>query len=260
MTGSQTMNYETRGILETEPLSAEELNALLAKAKQGDLAARDRVVQANLRLVASVTKRFLSFGYEFDDLFQIGCFGLLKAIERFELERGLMFSTYAVPLIIGEIRSFIRDDGPVKISRSIRERYLKVEAIRRKYVNEYGEEPSLAELAELTGISAEELVVILDASAAPVSLDETIYEGEGRSITRQEVIPSPESNLDQLTDKLTLEKAITALPERERQILLLRYIQKWSQAQIAERFGISQVHVSRLLRKALKQAQEALES
>ncbi len=260
MPSSQTMNYDTRSILATAPLSVEKLNSLLAKAKQGDLEARDQVVQANLRLVASVTKRFLSFGYEFDDLFQIGCFGLLKAIERFDFERGLMFSTYAVPLIIGEIRSFIRDDGPVKISRSIKERFLKVEAVRRKYVNEHGEDPSLAELANLTGISAEELVVVLDVSAKPVSLDETIYEGDGRAVTRQETIPSPESRLDQLTDKLTLEKAIRDLPERERQILLLRYIQKYSQTQIAERFGISQVHVSRLLRKALKQAQQALES
>src|SRR5690554_4557755 len=149
MRTDQTINYDfdTRSILAKPPLTSQELTKLIVKAQKGDLKARDEIVQSNLRLVASVTKRFISFGYEFDDLFQIGCFGLLKAIERFDTERGLMFSTYAVPLIIGEIRSFIRDDGPVKVSRNVKERFLKVDAIRRRYLNEHGEEPSLAELA-----------------------------------------------------------------------------------------------------------------
>ncbi|MBO8126409.1 MAG: SigB/SigF/SigG family RNA polymerase sigma factor [Firmicutes bacterium] len=254
------MNFNNLVFEPGNPLPSEKLNELICRAQSGDTEAREAAVRANLRLVMSVAKRFLSFDYELDDLFQIGCLGLFKAIDRFDPERGLKFSTYAVPLIIGEIRSFIRDDGPVKVSRGLKERYLKLNSLRQRYQAENGEEPTLEKLAELSGLSPEEVVATLDSGNKPVSLNEVIYAADGKPVCREETLAATENDVDLVTDRVSLTKVLDSLPQRERQILLLRYLQDYSQTQIAERFGISQVHVSRLLKKAIRQVQEALNS
>lgn len=241
-------------------LSSAELNELINRAQQGDQAAREEAINANLRLVLSVAKRFVSFGYELEDLFQIGCFGLFKAVDRFDCQRGLMFSTYAVPLIIGEIRSFVRDDGPVKVSRGLKEQYLKLNSLRQQFLQENGAEPSPQELADLSGLSTEEVVVALDAANQPVSLNEVVYAADNQPVYREDTLAIKDHALEKAVNKVSLAKALSTLDPRERQILILRYLENYSQNQIATRFGISQVHVSRLLKKALNQAQKALES
>lgn len=247
-------------LADSTPLAPEELNRLIRLAQEGDNSARDEAIQANLRLVLSVVKRFINFGYEIDDLFQIGCLGLFKAIDRFDPCRGLMFSTYAVPLIIGEVRSFIRDDGPVKVSRGLKEQFIKVSAARQRYIDKNSTEPSLSELAKATGLSAEDIVAAQDAVNRPLSLNEVVYAGDGREVYREETLAADEDDVERTVDLVSLTRVLEALEPRERQILLLRYMHNYSQVQIAERFGISQVHVSRLIKKALSAAQEVLES
>ncbi|CEH29908.1 RNA polymerase sigma factor [Aneurinibacillus migulanus] len=238
-------------------LSNKEVKELLAKSQAGDTTARDTLVNSNIRLVWSVVQRFLNRGYEADDLFQIGCIGLLKAIDKFDLSFDVKFSTYAVPMIIGEIQRFLRDDGTVKVSRSLKEIAHKVRRVKDELSKELGRLPTVKEVAEALGITPEEVIYAQEANRAPSSIHETVFENDGDPITLMDQIADKDD--DKWFDKIALKEAIGKLSEREQLIVYLRYYKDQTQSEVAERLGISQVQVSRLEKKILKLMKEQIE-
>lgn len=227
--------------------------ALLERAQQGDEDACERVLTENAGLIWSVVKRFYGRGVEPDDLYQLGCLGFLKAVRGFDLAYGTQFSTYAVPKIAGEIRRFLRDDGPVKVERSVREKAMAVYGAREKLRASLGREPALSELAEATGFAVEELAELELAIAPPESLQQET--GDGLTL---EGVLGGESPEEGMVERIALRAGIDALPERERMTILLRFYKGLTQEQTARVLGVSQVQVSRLERKALKKLKERL--
>lgn len=232
---------------------SEETFALLERAQQGDESACERVLTENTGLIWSVVKRYYGRGVEPDDLYQLGCLGFLKAVRGFDLTYGTQFSTYAVPKIAGEIRRFLRDDGPVKVERSVREKAMGVYGAREKLCAKLGREPSLSELSEETGLSVEELAEIDLATAAPNSLQQETGDG----LTLESVLGG-ESPEEGMVERLTLRACIDTLPERERMTILLRFFKGLTQEQTARVLRVSQVQVSRLERRALQALREKL--
>jgi len=224
-----------------------EVKRLIALSQSGDADARDKLVQANIRLVWSVVQRFLNRGYEPEDLFQIGCIGLLKSVDKFDLSYDVKFSTYAVPMIIGEIQRFLRDDGTLKVSRSLKELANKVRKTKDELSKGLGRQPTIGEVAERLGISPEEVVFAQEANKPPASIHETVFENDGDPITLMDQI-ADESG-ERWFDRLALSEAIGTLSERERLIVYLRYYRDQTQSEVASRLGISQVQVSRRLKK-----------
>lgn len=239
-------------------LGDEETKDLIARAQQGDETARERLVNCNLRLVFNLIQRFTGRGYELEDIFQIGTIGLMKAIDKFDLSYDVRFSTYAVPMIVGEIRRFMRDDHPVKISRSIKEAAIKLHHSKEKLSKELGREPTINELALDTGLGPQDIVTTLEASQSPASIFETIYQDEGDPIYLLDHIKSEEQNEGAWFDKMALKEVLMKLQPRDRTILLMRFFEDKTQAQVAEYLNLSQVQVSRLERHALKQLKELL--
>ncbi|MBT2682101.1 RNA polymerase sporulation sigma factor SigF [Bacillus sp. ISL-37] len=232
-------------------LKDHEVKELILRSQQGDQAARDLIVQKNMRLVWSVVQRFLNRGYEPDDLFQIGSIGLLKSVDKFDLSYDVKFSTYAVPMIIGEIQRFIRDDGTVKVSRSLKETGNKIRKAKDELSKTLGRVPTVNEIAEFLEISPEDVVMAQEASRSPASIHETVYENDGDPITLLDQIDNGEEG--RWFDKIALKEAINELDERERLIVYLRYYKDQTQSEVAVRLGISQVQVSRLEKKILQQ-------
>ncbi len=220
----------------------EEVRGALLRAAQGDGEAEARLVEWNQGLVTSVAARFRGRGADFEDLVQIGSIGLLKAIRSFDLGRGFAFSTYAVPLIIGEIRRFLRDDGMVKVGRGQKRTGALLMKEREKWIAEHGEEPRLNALAERVGISPEEAAAALDAASPVRSLSESIGEDD---FSLEDVIPSEEDEIGRMIEKLALNETIRSLPPLWRQIIALRYFREYSQQQTADVLGLTQVKVSR---------------
>ncbi len=233
-------------------LSDEEMKYLIQRAKDGDQEARERLVNCNLKLVFNLVQRFVNRGYELEDLFQIGTIGLIKAIDKFDLSYDVKFSTYAVPLIIGEIRRFLRDDSPVKVSRSVKEMANKINKSREKLLAALGRDPTIAEIAEDVGYDREEIVNAMEASHAPTSIYETLYQDDGDPIYLMDAITGSEGDDGAWFDHLALKEVLQQLPEREKRVLLLRFFEDKTQTQVAEIMGISQVQVSRIERQALK--------
>ncbi|MBE7009362.1 MAG: sigma-70 family RNA polymerase sigma factor [Ruminococcaceae bacterium] len=227
--------------------------ALLEKAQQGDEDACERVLTENTGLIWSVVKRYYGRGVEPDDLYQLGCLGFLKAVRGFDLGYGTQFSTYAVPKIAGEIRRFLRDDGPVKVERGMRERALAVCGAREKLRAELGREPVLSELSGATGLEPEELAELELAIAPPESLQQEL--GDGLTLESTLGGDAPEESM---VERIALRACIDALPERERMTILLRFFKGLTQEQAARVLGVSQVQVSRLERKALQKLREKL--
>ncbi|PJN89944.1 RNA polymerase sporulation sigma factor SigF [Bacillus sp. mrc49] len=232
-------------------LKDEELRSLIQRSQSGDQDARNLIVNSNLRLVWSVVQRFLNRGYEPDDLYQIGCIGLLKSVDKFDLSFEVKFSTYAVPMIIGEIQRFIRDDGTVKVSRSLKEMANKIRRAKEELSKTYGRVPTVNELAEHLDLSPEEIIMAQEASRSPSSIHETVYENDGDPITLLDQIA--DNNETSWFDQIALKEAIHELNERERLIVFLRYYKDQTQSEVAARLGISQVQVSRLEKKILQQ-------
>lgn len=231
-------------------LSDEEVKQLIADSQSGNNEARDKLVHSNIRLVWSVVQRFLNRGYEADDLFQIGCIGLLKAVDKFDLSYDVKFSTYAVPMIIGEIQRFLRDDGTVKVSRSLKEMANRIRKTKDELSKRLGRIPTIGEIASEIGVTPEEIVFAQEASRAPTSIHETVFENDGDPITLMDQIADEADG--RWFDKLALLEAIRTLNERERLIVFLRYFRDHTQSEVAERLGISQVQVSRLEKKILQ--------
>lgn len=229
-------------------LTDEQVKEYIYKSQQGDKDARDLLVERNIRLVWSVVQRFINRGYDPDDLFQIGSIGLIKSVDKFDLSYDVRFSTYAVPMIIGEIQRFIRDDGSVKVSRSLKETGNKIRKKRDELTKDFGRSPTVLEIAESLDITPEEVVHAEEASKSPHSIHETVFENDGDPITLLDQIADQDTRW---FDKLTLQEAIRGLNERERLILYLRYYKDKTQSEVADRLGISQVQVSRLEKKIL---------
>lgn len=224
------------------------LTELLALAQQGDPAAREQLVVENAGLVWSIARRFFGRGVEPDDLYQLGCLGFLKAIDGFDLQYGTQFSTYAVPKIAGEIRRFLRDDGAVKVSRSIKERAAAIKMTRARLTAAWNREPTLSELAEALDLTVEEIAAAETATAATESIQrETGEEG----FTLEHVLTDG-SMEDQLIEHIALKEAVAKLPERERTVIALRYYRGLTQDKTAKILGVSQVQVSRIEKKALQ--------
>jgi RNA polymerase sporulation-specific sigma factor len=231
-------------------LDDNEVKRLIALSQAGDSVARDTLVNCNIRLVWSVVQRFLNRGYEPEDLFQIGCIGLLKSVDKFDLSYDVKFSTYAVPMIIGEIQRFLRDDGTVKVSRSLKEMANKIRKTKDELSKQLGRQPTIKEVAEELGVSPEDIVFAQEANKPPSSIHETVFENDGDPITLMDQI-ADESH-DRWFDKMALSEAISHLTERERLIVYLRYYRDQTQSEVASRLGISQVQVSRLEKKILQ--------
>jgi RNA polymerase sporulation-specific sigma factor len=245
------MDVEVKNEFSNGPLKDHEVKELIERSQQGEQEARDLLIQKNMRLVWSVVQRFLNRGYEPEDLFQIGCIGLLKSVDKFDLSFDVKFSTYAVPMIIGEIQRFIRDDGTVKVSRSLKELGNKIRRAREELSKTLGKVPTVQEIADYLDIPPEDVVLAQEAIRAPSSIHETVYENDGDPITLLDQIA--DHHEQQWFDKIALKDAIEELDEREKLIVYLRYFKDQTQSEVAERLGISQVQVSRLEKKILKQ-------
>ncbi|NLP14451.1 MAG: RNA polymerase sporulation sigma factor SigF [Clostridium sp.] len=226
---------------------------LIQEAKKGNKNAQSVLVEKNIGLVWSIVRRFQNRGYETEDIFQIGCIGLIKAINKFDCSFDVKFSTYAVPMIIGEIKRFIRDDGIIKVSRSLKELSNKARVTKEIMTKELGREPSVSEISSRLGIPVEELVMAMEASCTPESLYSTIGEGDSSSALLIDRInnESNDNEID-LVDRIDLRKVLDTLKPREKQIIILRYFKEKTQVQIAKMLGISQVQVSRIEKKILE--------
>lgn len=250
------MDVEVKNDKKAAYLTDSEVKELIAKSQNGDQDARDIIVNRNTRLVWSVVQRFLNRGYEPEDLYQIGCIGLIKSVDKFDLSYDVKFSTYAVPMIIGEIQRFLRDDGTVKVSRSLKETANKIRKMKDELSKTLGRVPTVAEIAEKLDITPEEVVFAQEASRSLSSIHETVYENDGDPITLLDQIADQSEN--KWFDKIALKEAIRHLNERERLIVYLRYYKDQTQSEVANRLGISQVQVSRLEKKILQQIKDQM--
>lgn len=241
------MNNKTSALL-----TQEKMRELIALSQAGDKQARQQMIEGNTRLVWSIVQRFASRGADLEDLFQIGCIGLMKSVDKFDLSYEVKFSTYAVPMIIGEIQRFLRDDGMVKISRSIRELNFKIRHATDDFLKKHERQPTILELASILEVSREEIVMAADALRDPASLQEQLYENEGGdALTLMDQMKDERS--EKSFDHIPLRELLEKLEKREQMIIYLRYYLDCTQSDIAERLGISQVQVSRLEKKILSQ-------
>ena len=233
-------------------LTTAETDELLRRAKNGDSAARERLVEGNLRLVLSVIQRFAGRGENADDLFQVGCVGLLKAIDNFDVNLNLRFSTYGVPMILGEIRRYLRDNSAIRVSRSMRDTAYRVLQAREKLQRDSQREPSIEQIAKELDIPREEVVFALDAIVDPVSLFEPVYSDAGDTVCVMDQVKDTKNTAEDWLEHIALKEAMAHLSEREQHILHLRFADGKTQMEVSEEIGISQAQVSRLEKNAIK--------
>ncbi len=233
-------------------LNDKEKRELFVQIKKGNEEAREEYIKGNLRLVLSVIKRFASSNENADDLFQIGCVGLMKAVDNFDPDREVKFSTYAVPMIIGEIRRYLRDNNSIRVSRSLRDTAYKAIYAKEGYLKRNMKEPTVQEIAEEIGIAKEDIVFALDAIQAPVSLYEPVYSDGGDTLYVMDQVSDKKNREENWIEELSLEAAMERLNERERYIIRLRFFEGKTQMEVAEQIEISQAQVSRLEKNALK--------
>lgn len=232
-------------------LSNDENDALLCKIKQGDMAARETFINGNLRLVLSVIQKFAGRGENMDDLFQVGCIGLIKAIDNFNPDLNVRFSTYGVPMIIGEVRRYLRDNNSIRVSRSMRDLAYKALSAREKLSRESQKEPTLEEIAREAGSSCEEVAAALDAIAEPISLYEPLYYDDNDAVCVMDQVGDNKNTDEFWLENIAIKEAVEKLSEREKTILDLRFFKGKTQMEVAEEIGISQAQVSRLEKSAL---------
>ena len=223
---------------------------LIGRAHQGDKAARDLLFEENTGLIYSVAKRFLGRGVEMEDLFQIGSIGLLKAVDKFDMSYDVKFSTYAVPMIIGEIKRYLRDDGILKVSRSLKENHYRIYQVREALTRRLEREPTMGEMAE---------EMTMESGAEVESLHKTIYQGEGTEISLMDKLPEKENRQEKVLDRIFLEEILGTLEAKERRLIYMRYFQNMTQMEIAHELGVSQVQVSRMEKRILRSLQESAE-
>lgn len=233
-------------------LSKEEKEELLKKIKDGDLDAREKFINGNLRLILSVIQRFQNRGEKADDLFQIGCVGLIKAIDNFDLGQNVQFSTYAVPMIIGEIRRYLRDNNSIRVSRSIRDLAYKALQVKEKLTKDTGKEPTIEQIAKVLEVEKEEIAFSLDAIQDPISLQEPIYKDDRENLYVMDQIKDNKNIDEKWAENLTVAQALKKLNQREKDIIARRFFDGRTQMEVAEEIGISQAQVSRLEKDAIK--------
>ncbi len=233
-------------------LGSEEKEELFRRIKEGDREARERYIKGNLRLVLSVIKRFSGSNENVDDLFQIGCIGLMKAIDNFNTELDVKFSTYAVPMIIGEIRRYLRDNNSIRVSRSLRDTAYKAMYTREAFMKKHLKEPTIHEIAEEIGIPKEEIVYAMDAVQSPISLYDPVYSEGGDALYVMDQVSDKKNKEENWVESIALQEAMDRLQERERKIIDMRYFEGKTQMEVAEEIQISQAQVSRLEKNALK--------
>ena len=241
-----------------QTLSNEEMMRLIELAQKGDQAAKQRLVEGNLKLVLSVIQRFLGRGENPDDLFQVGCIGLLKAIANFDTTKDVRFSTYGVPMIAGELRRYLRDYSPIRVSRSVRDLAYRVLQCKQAMTAENGREPTFAQIAERLGVPEEDVVGAMDAVSTPVSLYEPVYSDGGDPLTVMDQVRDVKNTDEQWLESIALRQAMQDLSERERRILALRFYDGRTQMEVAGSLGISQAQVSRLEKGALASIRKAI--
>ena len=239
-------------------LGHNETLALIRLAQQGDESAKTEILTHNTPLIKSIIRRYRNKGVEYEDLFQLGSIGLLKAIQNFDERFGVQFSTYAVPMIAGEVKRFLRDDGAIKVSRQIKMTAGKMYAFIDAYTKEHGEAPHTEQLAKEFGIDQQELIFILDSNKMPVSLYEQTDDGDDRKQSLLDKLPAEDTS-DDLIDRIVLKDFIKALPPKERQLIVLRFFRDKTQSEIAGVIGVSQVQVSRMENRILKKMKECFD-
>ena len=239
-------------------LKNDEMMDLLRKAKAGDEAAREKLIEGNLRLVLSVIQRFDRRGENVDDLFQVGCIGLIKAIDNFNTDLDVRFSTYGVPMIVGEIRRYLRDNSSVRVSRSMRDMAYKVLQAKEKFMLEHQREPTLEEISQMLDAKREDIVFALEAITDPVSLFEPVYSDSGDAVCVMDQVKDIKNTDESWLERIALKDAVDKLPEREKRILALRFFQGKTQMEVSSEVGISQAQVSRLEKSALEQIRKGL--
>ena len=241
----------------------EDMSVLIERSHTGDKEAREVLIEKNLGLVHTIVRRFLGRGVEPEDLFQIGTIGLMKAVDKFDLSYDVKFSTYAVPMITGEIKRFLRDDGPVKVSRTLKERAVKIRAARARLQGELGRDPKLEEIARETGIEPEDIILAMESETKVESIYSSVYQDDGSEIYLVDKVAAGEGGCgsvstgsqdpekDRLINHLLVQQLLDTLKEQERQLIVLRYYRNHTQTEVASILGISQVQVSRLEKKIL---------
>ena len=234
-------------------LTHEEKEKLFERIQQGDKAARDEYINGNLRLVLSIIQRFHNRGEYADDLFQVGCVGLIKAIDNFDVTQNVRFSTYAVPMIIGEIRRYLRDNNAIRVSRSLRDTAYRALQVRERMTRENGKEPTIQEIAKEMDMAKEEVVFAMDAIQDPISLYEPVFHEDGDALYVMDQIKDEKSGNDTWLENIALGEAMKKLGTREKKILNLRFFQGKTQMEVSAEVGISQAQVSRIEKTALKQ-------
>ena len=239
-------------------LKNEETQALLRRAKEGDKQAREELIAGNLRLVLSVIHKFANRGENVDDLFQVGCIGLIKAIDNFDTSLDVKFSTYGVPMIVGEIRRYLRDNSAMRVSRAMRDTAYKVLQAKEAYIAQHQKEPTVEEIAQMLGIKREEVVFALDAILDPVSLYEPVYSDGGDTICVMDQVKDSKNTDESWLEHIALKEAMNRLSDRERHILNLRFFEGKTQMEVSAEVGISQAQVSRLEKSAINQIKKNL--
>lgn len=233
-------------------LKNDEIMELLRRVKQGDMQAREQLISGNLRLVLSVIQKFLGRGENADDLFQVGCVGLIKAIDNFNVDLNVKFSTYGVPMIVGEIRRYLRDNSAMRVSRSMRDTAYRVLQAKERYMSERQQEPTVEEIAQALDLKREDVILALDAIVDPVSLYEPVYSDTGDAVCVMDQLRDEKNTDESWLERIALKEAIRKLTDREKHILRLRFFQGKTQMEVSAEIGISQAQVSRLEKNAIE--------
>lgn len=239
-------------------LSHDETMELIIDAQNGSIEAKELLVSSNIGLIRSVLRGFMNRGHEVDDLFQIGSMGLLKAIDKFDHSFGVRFSTYAVPMIVGEIKRFLRDDGLIKVSRSLKQTAARAKSIEESLFKQYGREPTIEEIAKKMEMDKEDVVMALEASYHPEYLHSIIYQSDGAPLYLIDKISNEPEDSRDMVDNIILKDMLSSLKPRERKIIILRYFKDQTQTEVAKQLGISQVQVSRIEKKIIESMRKDL--
>lgn len=248
-----------KGEVKKEKVSYEDNLQLIPLAKEGNTEALNKLIEANLPLVTSISKKFTNRGYEYEDIYQIGCMGLVKSIKNFDEKYNVKFSTYAVPMIIGEIKRFLRDDGMIKVSRNVKSLAKKLHFDKEVLTKKLNREPTIEELAQFSGMDKEEILFALESSASMQYLYEVIHQDDGSPVLLIDKLSENAIEDKNITEKLALKEALRNLDTKSRQIIVLRYFKDKTQIQVAKMLGISQVQVSRIEKKVLQEMRKQLD-
>lgn len=248
-----------KGNFKREEFNYEDNTELLPRAKNGDELAMNRLIEMNLPLVSSLSKKFLNRGYDYEDIFQIGCIGLVKAIKNFDSAYNVKFSTYAVPMIMGEIKRFLRDDGMIKVSRNVKSLARKIHFDKEELTKKLDRDPTIDELAAYSGIEKEDIVFAIESSSSLQYLYDTIHQEDGAPVLLIDKLSENGTDDNEMVDSIALKEALRSLDEKARQIIVLRYFKDKTQVQVAKMLGISQVQVSRIEKKVLLVMREKLQ-